>query len=199
MGIEGPVSRTQYGDSALCCLGIGPARRFFIGLVEWRAFDRVSLLAVFVNCVMLAIEGPPSSPTVVFSPAVDEGFETGFSVLFTVEFALKCAALPCVPATLRPCCPASPSCSPSSLPSSAPCCPATLLPCSPAAGAPRSASAARRAALRPCYPAALLPCRRCAALGFCGKTGYLSSPWNVLDLVVVVSGWLPIVFPQVAG
>lgn len=84
-GMEGPSGQLYRGVS-LGCLGIrSPLRVGAIFLVEWPWFDRLSLLAVMVNCVVLALQGPPGSYTYIPTEAAVREVEFAFTLIFTGE------------------------------------------------------------------------------------------------------------------
>ena len=126
-GMEGPSGR-QYRHTSLCCLTPSHALRVqSVFLVESAWFERVSLLAVLLNCAMLAVQGPPGqSASGWINADAHASLEFAFTLLFTVE----------------------------------------------------------------------LVCRS-AAMGFAGhEWSYLSVGWNRLDCLVVVTSWLPLLFPS---
>ena len=60
--------------------------------VEWPPFDRASLTAVIINCVILAGQGPPG--TYAWIPeAHSDTMELSFTLLFTTELVCKVAAM----------------------------------------------------------------------------------------------------------
>ena len=91
-GMEGPSGR-QYRSTAFGCMRVDqPIRVGAIFLVEWTWFDRVSLLAVMSNCVMLALQGPPGSYDFLGHDALREA-ELAFNILFTLELLARVMAM----------------------------------------------------------------------------------------------------------
>jgi len=92
LGYEGPSSQRYVGTS-LYLLGAGnPIRKMAIFVVEWPWFDRLSLLAVLANCLMLALQGPPGADAVL-DPATSDIAELAFAIIFTVELCFKTVAM----------------------------------------------------------------------------------------------------------
>jgi hypothetical protein len=84
-GMEGPSGQLYRGTS-LGCLSIrSPVRVGAIFLVEWPWFDRMSLLAVMANCLLLALQGPPDSYSYLPSEAALREVELAFCFIFTAE------------------------------------------------------------------------------------------------------------------
>ena len=121
LGVEG--TRHAYMGLSLHCLGpINPLRLFFIAITESAWFDRLTLTIVLLNCVDLAVLGPPSQPHASYH----DSFEMFTTYYFTVELLCKVIAM-----------------------------------------------------------------------GFAGHDhAYLGDPFNQLDFVVVLTAWLPLLFPQ---
>lgn len=65
-----------------------PIRRFFIHLIEHVWFDRVVLLLICANCVLLAMQQPWEEEAPWANAA-----ELAFQCLFTIEFVCKVAAM----------------------------------------------------------------------------------------------------------
>ena len=87
-------SGRRYGGLSLGFLPPdNPFRTRFIDLVEWPWFDRTVLVAIVVNCLFLAVQGPPDSDIAFFRPALADEIESVFTMLFTVEMVCKIIAL----------------------------------------------------------------------------------------------------------
>ncbi len=121
------LSGRQYRHAPCCLTPSHPLRVHAIFLVESAWFERASLLAVLLNCAMLAVQGPPGqSSSGWIDVATHESLELLFTMLFTLELAC-----------------------------------------------------------------------RSVAMGFAGhEWSYLSNSWNRLDCLVVVTSWLPLLFPS---
>ena len=92
--VIGSTSKRSYGFRACCCITpTNPIRRAFISFIEWPWFDRFVLLLIILNCIFLAVQGPPGSPDAVFSEALAQQFECAFTVLFTIEMVSKMLAM----------------------------------------------------------------------------------------------------------
>uniref|UniRef100_A0A452RG78 Voltage-dependent L-type calcium channel subunit alpha n=1 Tax=Ursus americanus TaxID=9643 RepID=A0A452RG78_URSAM len=80
---------------ALFCLSLNnPIRRACISIVEWKPFDIFILLAIFANCVALAIyiPFPEDDSNSTNHNLVSEKVEYAFLIIFTVETFLKIIA-----------------------------------------------------------------------------------------------------------
>uniref|UniRef100_A0A3Q3E870 Voltage-dependent L-type calcium channel subunit alpha n=1 Tax=Labrus bergylta TaxID=56723 RepID=A0A3Q3E870_9LABR len=103
---NGPKKRAQYAKSkkqgsnansrparALFCLKLNnPIRRACISLVEWKPFDIFILIAIFANCMALAVYIPFPEDD---SNSINHDLETveyAFLIIFTIETFLKIIA-----------------------------------------------------------------------------------------------------------
>ncbi|XP_060127422.1 voltage-dependent L-type calcium channel subunit alpha-1D isoform X2 [Zootoca vivipara] len=78
---------------ALFCLSLNnPIRRACIGIVEWKPFDIFILLAIFANCVALAVYIPFPEDDSNSTNQNLEQVEYAFLIIFTVETFLKIIA-----------------------------------------------------------------------------------------------------------
>jgi hypothetical protein len=92
VGIQGDTR--QYREHALCCLSpTNQLRLAVIAIVDNVWFERISLLAVVSNCVLLAAMGPPSlaygGPNAAFFSQADNIY----TWLFTAELVLRTTAM----------------------------------------------------------------------------------------------------------
>ncbi|CAH1264656.1 CACNA1C [Branchiostoma lanceolatum] len=78
---------------ALFCLGLkNPIRRACMYIVEWKPFEYFILLAIFANCVALAVYVPYPEKDSNEANQQLETVEYGFLVIFTAEAAMKLIA-----------------------------------------------------------------------------------------------------------
>jgi hypothetical protein len=66
------------------------ARLLALSVTQSRAFETCALIAIAMNCVFLALQGPPGS---YLDSKTEGAFEFGFMIVFTLEVVCKCAAL----------------------------------------------------------------------------------------------------------
>lgn len=93
VGTEGPTSGRQYRHSSCGCLHPGSrTRELLIFIVEWPWFDRLSLLAVIVNCMTMAAQGPPGAYA-LFDEPESQVIELIFTLVFSFEMAIKVGAM----------------------------------------------------------------------------------------------------------
>ena len=91
VGVEGP-SGHQYRGLSLGFLSVSnPIRHFIIFLVESPWFDRLSLVLVTVNCLLLAEQGPPNSHDGALLRFEQEA-DLAFTLVFTLELLCRIAA-----------------------------------------------------------------------------------------------------------
>ena len=91
VGVEGP-SGHQYRGLSLGFLSVSnPIRHFLIFLVESPWFDRLSLVLVTVNCLLLAEQGPPNSHDGALLRFEQEA-DLAFTLVFTLELLCRIAA-----------------------------------------------------------------------------------------------------------
>ena len=122
VSIVAPSGR-EYPPSVLCLGAASRMQLTCIGLVEWPAFDRMSIAAIVVNCAMLAIEGPPSR-----APHTEGGIDSislAWTLIFSIEIGLR--------------------------------------------------------------------------IGGCGAVEYWRENWNKLDIVVVLAGYAPLLYPPLSN
>ena len=119
-GVEGV---RQYRSTSMGCLfGDSKLRLAAIAIIEWPWFERLTLAVVILNCVDLAMLGPPDRPHAGYHDLIEDGA----TLYFTVELFLKVVAM-----------------------------------------------------------------------GLIGhEDAYLADYWNQLDFVVVLTSWLPLLFPS---
>ena len=110
-----------------CLSPHNPIRQFFIRIVEASWFDHLILLAILMNCCVLAVEGRPETSALYVEPAIIHRLEYIFVWIFTSELLCKSIAM---------------------------------------------------GIFTDPYHA------------------LLSDPWNRIDLLVVMSAWAPLLFPQ---
>ena len=120
LGVVGEVR--EYKSTSMGCLRpTSHLRLAAIAIIEWVWFDRLTLVVVLLNCIDLAILGPPDLPHAHYHDV----FEEVTTWYFTIELFLKVIAM-----------------------------------------------------------------------GFAGHgDAYLGDAWNQLDFVVVLTAWLPLLFP----
>ena len=92
-GVRGPSGR-WYVDRAFGCLSPhNPIRQFFILLIEQSWFDHLILVAIVINCCVLAVTGRPEDDWLYFDPARVHELELVFVWIFTGELACKSIAM----------------------------------------------------------------------------------------------------------
>ena len=104
-GVEAPSGHRYMYRTLLCLEPTDTVRLCFVGLVENAWFERVSLIAVLLNCIVLALQGPPVQSAVqsavtghhVENNSPDgwlssEIFEVAFTIFFTVELTIRWSA-----------------------------------------------------------------------------------------------------------
>ena len=128
--MRGPLGRWYVGKTFGCLGAREPFRRFFITLVETRAFENFSMLAIACNCYVLAFAGRDETSILHIDPAVVATAEIAFAGLFTAELVAKSVAM---------------------------------------------------------------------GIFVDQYHSLLSDRWNQLDLLIVISAWLPFLFPALSG
>jgi len=86
-GVEGV---RQYRSTSMGCLfGDSKLRLAAIAIIEWPWFERLTLAVVMLNCVDLAMLGPPDRPHAEYHDLIEDGA----TLYFTVELFLKVVAM----------------------------------------------------------------------------------------------------------
>ncbi|XP_043933418.1 voltage-dependent L-type calcium channel subunit alpha-1D [Protopterus annectens] len=90
---QGGGSSNNRATRALFCLSLNnPIRRACISIVEWKPFDIFILLAIFANCVALAVYIPFPEDDSNSTNHDLEKVEYAFLIIFTIETFLKIVA-----------------------------------------------------------------------------------------------------------
>ena len=93
IGVRGPSGRWYVGHAFGCMHAANPLRRVVIALVEAPAFEVLSMLAIMLNCLVLAVVGRPSDSMFYLDQPTIELCELAFTCLFTFELLLKSLAM----------------------------------------------------------------------------------------------------------
>ncbi len=87
-GLKG-MNRVYYGRSLGCLGPANPLRLVVVAIVESDWFDALTLTIVALNCIELAMLGPPNQPHAPYHDVID----AGATWYFTVELVLKVVAM----------------------------------------------------------------------------------------------------------
>ena len=85
-GVQG--STRDYVGTSFGMPAYHRTRLVFIAILEWSWFENLSLITVVINCVMLALEGPPNRESTELAL-----LDFSFTIIFTVELLLRTAAM----------------------------------------------------------------------------------------------------------
>ena len=89
-------SARWYTGTSLCCALVPshPVRLRFMRLLEWRWFERLTLLTILANCALLAAMGPNGSGLKhLIDAAAAERIEIAFLSFFTAELLCRATAM----------------------------------------------------------------------------------------------------------